>query len=71
MDLQPATPSPAYVANLTTTPVAATKVSPSRRFIRANRGRCNNSSIAAGTATLTAWHIINQEERRVRPPLNA
>jgi hypothetical protein len=71
MDLQPATPSPAYVANLFTTPVAATKVSHSCRFIRANRGRCNNSSTAAGTTTLTSWHIINQEERRVRPPLNA
>jgi hypothetical protein len=71
MDLQPVTPSPAYATDLSTTPVAATKVSPSRRFIRANRGRRNNSSIAAGTATLTDGHIINQEEHRVRPPPNA
>jgi hypothetical protein len=71
MDLQVATQSPAYVEDLATPPVAATKVSPSRRFIRANKGRRNNSSTATGTATLNAGHIINQEERCVRPPPNA
>jgi hypothetical protein len=69
MDLQLA--SPAYVADLVTPSVVATKVSPSRRFIRANRGRRNISSTTAGTTTLNAGHIINQEERRVRPPPNA
>jgi hypothetical protein len=63
--------SPAYVVDLMTSPVAATKISPSRRFIRANRGRRNKSTTAAGTTTLPAGHIINQEERRVRPPPNA
>jgi hypothetical protein len=52
-------------------PVAATKISPSRRFIRANRGRRNYSTTSAGTPTMPAGHIINQEECRVRPPPNA
>jgi hypothetical protein len=83
MELQQATPTPAYaaalptpfpasayVADLPTPPVATTQISPSRRFIRANRGWRNNSATAAGTATSTVGHIINQEERRVRPPPN-
>jgi hypothetical protein len=70
MDLQLATQSPAYVADLATPPVVATKVSPSRKFICANKGRRNNSSTTTGTATLNAGHIINQEERRVRHPAN-
>jgi hypothetical protein len=77
MKLQQPSPTPAhahdlpsdYVADLPSPPpVAATKISPSRKFIRANRGRRNNSSTAVGS---TAGYIINQEERRVRPPPNA
>jgi hypothetical protein len=80
MEMQQTTPTPTHAAALPTpsspastyvTPlVAATKISPSRRFFRANRGRCNISTTAAGTATSTAGHIINQEECRVRPPPN-
>jgi hypothetical protein len=66
----PSSPASAYVADLPTPPVATTKISPSRRFIRANRGRRNNSAMTAGTATSTAGHIINQEECCVRPPPN-
>jgi hypothetical protein len=65
---------PAYVAaSLVAKPpsVTATKVSPSQRFIRANRGRRNNLTIAVGTAAVTAMHVSNQEERLVRPPPNA
>jgi hypothetical protein len=77
IELQSPTPTPAhapvlpsdYVANLPSPPpMATTKISPSRKFIRANRGRHTNSSTAAGS---TAGHIINQEKRRVRPPPNA
>jgi hypothetical protein len=62
MDVQIATPAPAYVANsLAVKPpsVAATKVSPLQQFICANRGRRNNTTVAAGTTTVSVVHVGN------------
>ena len=67
MDVQIATP--AYVAaSHSAKPAAATKVSPSRHFILANRGRRTSSTTAARTTAVTTVPVSDQEERPVRPP---